>query len=491
MYHSVFLMRNRIAVIAAAVAVAFMAPSAAAQDITKCARTLAKEAAKVERKRAKGLRKCFDAAVKAGTPDPVCPDAANAAKISDAETKMQGKVTGACDLVTVADLGFTGLVSRCAGGSNDGGLCTVAGDCIGGTCAPVDECPDLYNGNLTTSCSAPLASPNDVAACLICNGNNAVMAPMAIAYKHAAVPIPSIEPAANDVKKCQRTIGKSTAKYYDKVRKALAKCKDGVLKAGSGSCPDGDANGKIGEALLKYQDKVGKDCVQGATHPNGVDRADILDWILFPVPVPGPILPLDGVNGYRDTISETIETITQCSSELSTGDLDPTCQPLCGNGKIDAGETCDDGNQVEGDACPSSCVIASCADGGDVTATVTFSPPAGIDLTALQVLVGYPDDKIRIPGSANSAQVLNRIFVTDPVAALSANDLNYAVRLLVNTDGSTAITGGPALATIDFDTCTGAPAVADGDFACIVQATSAFGPVADAVFATTCAVDVP
>lgn len=491
MYHSVFLMRNRVALIASAVAVAFMASSAEAQDITKCARTLAKEAAKVERKRAKGMRKCFDAALKDGTPDPVCPDVDNAAKIADAESKMQAKVTDACTSVTLGDLGFTGLVSRCVGGTNDTGLCASDGDCPGaGVCTAQDECPDFYNGNLAASCSAPLTSPSDIGTCLICNGSNAVLAPIGIAYGHTVAPLPSIEAEPKDVLKCQRNVGKSTAKYYDKVRKALAKCKDATLKAGSGSCPDATANTAIAAALGKYQEKVAKDCV-AATYPNGVDRADILEAIAFPVGVPARIPGVDTFNNYRDAISETIEQITQCSSELSTGDLAAGCQPLCGNGKIDAGETCDDGNQVDGDACPNNCSIVSCTDGGDVSATVTFTPPAGVTLTAVQVLVGYPEDKIRIPGSANQAQVLNRITVTDPIAALSANDLNYAVRLLVNTDGSTAIAGGPSLLSVDFDTCTGAPAVTDGDFACVVQATSAFGAVADPVFATTCSVDVP
>src|SRR4029453_2430108 len=99
------LMRNSVAMVVSAVAVSLLASSAHAQDVTKCARTLAKEAAKVERKRAKGMRKCFDAALKAGTANAVCPDAANATKIADAEAKMQEKVTDACDLVTVADLG--------------------------------------------------------------------------------------------------------------------------------------------------------------------------------------------------------------------------------------------------------------------------------------------------------------------------------------------------------------------------------------------------
>ncbi len=37
--------------------------------------------------------------------------------------------------------------------------------------------------------------------------------------------------------------------------------------------------------------------------------------------------------------------------------------PLCGNGVIDMGETCDDGNADEGDACLSDCQPASCGDG--------------------------------------------------------------------------------------------------------------------------------
>jgi cysteine-rich repeat protein len=38
------------------------------------------------------------------------------------------------------------------------------------------------------------------------------------------------------------------------------------------------------------------------------------------------------------------------------------CQPVCGDGKLDEGEECDDGNAVDTDDCPSSCVNASCGD---------------------------------------------------------------------------------------------------------------------------------
>ncbi|WP_373045343.1 DUF4215 domain-containing protein [Vulgatibacter sp.] len=36
---------------------------------------------------------------------------------------------------------------------------------------------------------------------------------------------------------------------------------------------------------------------------------------------------------------------------------------LCGNGVVEAGESCDDGNDVDGDACTSGCEVARCGDG--------------------------------------------------------------------------------------------------------------------------------
>jgi cysteine-rich repeat protein len=37
--------------------------------------------------------------------------------------------------------------------------------------------------------------------------------------------------------------------------------------------------------------------------------------------------------------------------------------PVCGDGRVDAGEACDDGNDVEADACRSDCTAARCGDG--------------------------------------------------------------------------------------------------------------------------------
>ena len=45
------------------------------------------------------------------------------------------------------------------------------------------------------------------------------------------------------------------------------------------------------------------------------------------------------------------------------GDNNPTCGSTCGNGVLDAGEQCDDGNAVGNDSCSNACVSATCSDG--------------------------------------------------------------------------------------------------------------------------------
>src|ERR1051325_11179479 len=40
----------------------------------------------------------------------------------------------------------------------------------------------------------------------------------------------------------------------------------------------------------------------------------------------------------------------------------PTCR-LCGNGRLDPGEACDDGNNLDGDGCEHDCTAAVCGNG--------------------------------------------------------------------------------------------------------------------------------
>ena len=71
-----------------------------------------------------------------------------------------------------------------------------------------------------------------------------------------------------DPLKCRRSIAKNAAGFEAKKIKALQKCRDGILKGKVMSCPDAKATDKIGKALAKLNDKIGKDC-------DGVSLADM------------------------------------------------------------------------------------------------------------------------------------------------------------------------------------------------------------------------
>jgi len=145
--------------------------------------------------------------------------------------------------------------------------------------------------------------------------------------------------------------------------------------------------------------------------------------------------------------------------------------PVCGDGVVDfeLGETCDDGNTEDGDACPSNCRIEECVPTGEtVTVVVDFDAPVGADVAALTTFLRYPDGVVRIPGSGNDAAVESRL--TPLIGGLSAtpNDLDYALRYLVFSPEFAAITPGE-LYSLVFDRCEGAPAPSISDFTCVVE----------------------
>ncbi|MDP6944241.1 MAG: hypothetical protein QF464_08835, partial [Myxococcota bacterium] len=55
--------------------------------------------------------------------------------------------------------------------------------------------------------------------------------------------------------------------------------------------------------------------------------------------------------------------------ELLIDRCDGACSPLCGNGVLEDGETCDDGNLLNGDACSADCQTADLVDNQDGTVT--------------------------------------------------------------------------------------------------------------------------
>jgi cysteine-rich repeat protein len=58
-------------------------------------------------------------------------------------------------------------------------------------------------------------------------------------------------------------------------------------------------------------------------------------------------------------------SVTACGQPPTsqTTDAGPAPAPICGNGVVEAGEACDDGNDVDTDECLATCVAASCGDG--------------------------------------------------------------------------------------------------------------------------------
>lgn len=68
---------------------------------------------------------------------------------------------------------------------------------------------------------------------------------------------------------------------------------------------------------------------------------------------PDPLVPSDD----SETDSETGD------GDGDPGDGDGDSDPVCGNGVVESGEACDDGNAIETDACSSECALSTCGDG--------------------------------------------------------------------------------------------------------------------------------
>lgn len=147
----------------------------------------------------------------------------------------------------------------------------------------------------------------------------------------------------------------------------------------------------------------------------------------------------------------------------------------CGSGVVIAPETCDDGNTVNEDTCPSDCKVDACTPntGTDVPFTVSFSSlkPVG----AVTVFVDYPEGKVSLPGSGGSFPPGTYEFDSFSVQA-GFNDFDHGVRATVsdNTGSNLGTTGDLFIA--HFETCSGAPATLASEIQCtVVQAADALG----------------
>jgi cysteine-rich repeat protein len=480
MYRIVLFRQTQAAAVVAAVALALGATGARAQDPTKCRQQIAKNAQKYTSKVTKASQKCEEGRLK-GKIMGTCPDAKATDKINKAASKLSDKIGKACAGVSLVDMGFAGLVNRCVGGDGDGNRCVDDEDCrfappgIGpedGVCTPTDECPTFLNGRLPNddACEIALTDAASVASCVQCAVDVKVDTIIDTLYG-------SLNAASDDKDtfKCQTDIGKRTAKFFDKVEKALAKCEDGVLKDGMGTCPDAKATDKIGKALGKLNEKITDRCSSEAIISNAAN--------------PGKIYGTAqryggcGVTGTETSagLASNLACLAQnaAACDVAFGIGDTACSTaLCGNGQIDPGEDCDDGNTLadtglgDADICPPDCTIAACVVDGTANVTVNITSPE--DLINAVVLLTYDDAKVRVPGTGTQPPVLAA--VTSGVYATSPRDLDYALRTALNDPSALGVPSGPAF-TVAFDTCGAVPTTAD--FGCMVvdAANSGFATI--------------
>jgi len=94
-----------------------------------------------------------------------------------------------------------------------------------------------------------------------------------------------------------------------------------------------------------------------------------------------------------------------------TASVNVRCRALaCGNGQTDPGETCDDGNTSNGDACPADCTLPICGDGilEGVTGGVTETcDPPGANCPADCTLPVCGDNTVEAPETCDPPGVGN------------------------------------------------------------------------------------
>lgn len=144
---------------------------------------------------------------------------------------------------------------------------------------------------------------------------------------------------------------------------------------------------------------------------------------------------------------------------------------------MQTGETCDDGNHSDNDACPADCRIDACT---PVTTTqrfvsVQFEPPLGALIAGMTVLVDYPEGKVDLPGNATTFPS-GTISGVPTGSQISVNDLNFsgkghAVRVTIAGQSGNAISPGQII-RFKFNDCQGATAPTADQFLCTVITAS-------------------
>jgi|GEM_PF-1379598 len=445
----------------------------AAADPLKCQEAIAKASAKYVQARSKALQKCEEGKVTGKLPagSTLCTiEPKAAAAIAKARTAFKAAIDKACG----------GADKVCGTGGDD-----VAVASIGWT--PGVQCPSFQLGGCPDTdpdcgCQRVISHCGDVADCIECTDQRATDQAVGLMYdRFNQAPFGT----KNAVNKCQAAIGKEQQKFFAAKSKILGKCWAARLKGKHANpCPnpgDGKAAAAIVKAETKLRTALCKACGGADKLCGGGDDLAIPDLFVstlgcraLQVPDGGPSC---GAIGVLNTVGKVVDCVA-CVTEFNVdcvdriavegvSDYPAECNgssaPVCGNGLTEAGESCDDGNLVDGDTCPSTCVIESCTPNYSSTRTVRIAFTGPSALAGAVFFLDYPEGKIILPGSSGDAEA----FITSLRGGfVAANDFDYGVRVGI---AGYSPTGSGNIMDLEFTNCSGAPAPVVGDFSCTVE----------------------
>ncbi len=361
--------------VAAAHIVGTAAPADA--EAVACKREIARAAAKYGSAKLNALRKCEDAVLTGKITGP-CPDAKASSALTKAATKLQSSIAKRCG----------GTDKNCATTGDNDTLASIGWN--------LGSCPNFESGG----CTNTLSHCGDVTTCVRCINDAAVDQAIDLYYDDLAPTGDTV------VKKCQRTIGKETAKFFDAKRKALGKCKEAVLTSGAGTCPDAKATTAIDKAEAKKVAKICGACGGTDKACGGPDDLTVAQ-IGFPascpnVDPPGATAPCGGAVSSLTQLVDCVDCVTgfkadcvgaagapaagayppECSGG-GTPTPTPTATPSnCGNSTVDPGEECDGSDDA---SCPGECTPdcfcgEACALPNPMPVTIALAARPGVDL---------------------------------------------------------------------------------------------------------------
>ncbi|HSP99120.1 MAG TPA: hypothetical protein VL049_18000 [Candidatus Dormibacteraeota bacterium] len=168
---------------------------------------------------------------------------------------------------------------------------------------------------------------------------------------------------------------------------------------------------------------------------------------------------LAGCSAVTPTATPTTSATTSPTTSVTpvpTSDICGQPSTSCGDGVPDVlskTETCDDGNTIDDDGCPSNCCVRPCSLQQDRPLRVNVNFAAvdpNVFLTSINLFIRYPDGVLDVAGVDNDPAVLGS--VTSDIFATTPRDFNYGLNLLLEDPSLVGYSDGTA-ATIEFRLC--------------------------------------